>query len=65
MPITHLLSYFLSVPWFLQVEKSFLQNEGGGRDGLNYEKGYQEEGASAENKYHAPIPTSFFLLQSG
>ena len=42
--------------------KSFLQNEGGCRDGINYEKGYQQEDASADNKNHTSIPTSFFLL---
>ena len=46
----------------LQVEKSFLQNEGGCRDGVNYEKGCQQEDASADNKNHTSIPTSFFLL---
>ena len=46
----------------LQVEKSFLQNEGGCRDGVNYEKGCQQEDASADNKNHTSIPTSFFRL---
>ena len=42
-----------------QVEKSFLQNEGRCRDGVNYEKGCQQEDASADNKNHTSIPTSF------
>ena len=44
-----------------QVEKSFLRNEGGCRDGVNYEKGCQQEDASADNKKHISIPTSFFI----
>ena len=44
------------------MEKSFLQNEGGCRDGVNYEKGCQQEDASANNKNRTSIPTSFFLL---
>ena len=35
--------------FIIQVEKSFLQNEGGCRDGVNYEKGCQQEDASADN----------------
>ena len=46
----------------VQVEKSFLQNEGGCRDGVNYEKGCQQEDALADNKSHTSIPTSFFRL---
>ena len=46
-----------------QVEKLFLQNEGGCRDGVNYEKEYQQEDASIENKNHTFIPTSFFNSQ--
>ena len=42
-----------------QVEKSFLQNEGGCRDGVNYEKGCQQEDASTDNKNHTSIPTYF------
>ena len=41
------------------MEKSFLQNEG---DGVNYEKGCQQEDASADKKNHTSIPTSFFRL---
>ena len=47
-----------------QVEKSFLQNEGGCRDGANYEKEYQQEDASAENKNHTSIPTSLVLYKN-
>ena len=46
----------------IQVEKSFLQNEGGCRDGVKYEKGCQQEDASADNKNHTSIPTSFFII---
>ena len=46
------------------MEKSFLQNEGGCRDGVNYEKGCQQEDASADNKNHTSIPTSFFTSSS-
>ena len=44
--------------------KSFLQNEGRCRDGVNYEKGCQQEDASADNKNHTSIPTSFFTSSS-
>ena len=47
---------------YTQVEKSFLQNGGGCRDGVNYEKGNQQEDALADNKNHTSIPTSFFRL---
>ena len=40
-----------------------MKGEGGCRDGVNYEKEYQQEDASIENKNHTFIPTSFFNSQ--
>ena len=44
--------------FFLQVEKAFLQNEGGCRDGV---KRIPTGKMLQLNKNHTPIPMSFFL----